>query len=161
LLGRALARVFRAGAFFVVVRFFVVRFFVVRFVVRLFVRFFVPRDLFADARVFVPRFAGVRRFFVEFDDVAARLRGAAFVRVVRFLALLLVVPLRGAALARAGRFLAVDLRGPVFLAVVARFFAGAFRARAFFAGALRARDFRAGGRRRLGGCEKVPGGSDS
>jgi hypothetical protein len=115
----------------------------------------------AGARFFVVRFAGVLRFLAVLVVLDERLRGAALARAVRFFAVFFVVLLRGVALARAGRFFAVDLGGPVFRAPVARFFAGALRGRAFFAGALRARDFRAGGRRRLGGCEKVPGGNDS
>jgi hypothetical protein len=130
-------------------------------------RLLVARDLLVDARFlagarfFVVRLAGVLRFFAVLVVLDERLRGAVLARAVRFFAAFFVVFLRGVALARAGRFFAVDLRGPVFRAVVARFFVGAFRGRAFFAGALRARDFRAGGRRRVGGRENVEGGNDS
>jgi hypothetical protein len=140
-----LGRAFRAGAFFDA-------------------RFLGARDLFAAPLFFVVRFAVLGRFFAVVARAgrlavffAVFLRAELVARAGRFF---FAVLLRGAALARVVRFFAVALRGPVFLAVarrglvpVERFVPPALAR--FLAGALRARDFLAvlflaGGLRRRG-----------
>jgi hypothetical protein len=156
-----LGRAFRAGAFFDA-------------------RFLGARDLFAAPLFFVVRFAVLGRFFAVvaragrfFFDAFERVGRlvvffAVFVRaelVARAGRFFFAVLLRGAAFARVVRFFAVVLRGPVFLAVarrglvpverfvppdLARFLAGALRARdflavLFLAGGLRRRGRDAGG----------------